>query len=81
MLFVLLALVFLYLSTGLHMLSTWRTSNHAKATVATMESEHRQLVGEHNRLSTQSTLEKEARQLGMMRPGERPYVVGNLPGN
>jgi cell division protein FtsB len=46
-----------------------------------MEREHRRLVSEHNRLSSQSTLEAEARQLGMVRPGEQPYIVGNLPKN
>jgi cell division protein FtsB len=81
MLLVALALAFLYLSAGLHMLSTWRESRHTSATVATMEREHRQLVAQHNRLSSQSTLETEARQLSMTRPGEQPYLVGNLPGN
>jgi cell division protein FtsL len=81
MLFVMVALVFLYLSTGAHMLSTWRQSHRDNATVARMEQEHRRLVGEHNRLSSQSTLEEQARQLGMMRPGEQSYVVGNLPAN
>ncbi len=81
MLFVLLALVFLYLSTGLRMLSTWRQSHRTSSKVASMEREHRRLVEQHNRLSSQSTLEKEARQLGMMRPGEQPYVVSNLPEN
>jgi len=81
MLFVLVALLFLYLSAGLHMFSTWRQSHRDSATVATMESEHRLLVRQHNALSSQSTLEEEARQLGMMRPGEQSYVVGNLPAN
>ena len=46
-----------------------------------MEQEHRQLVSQHNRLSSQSALEAQARQLGMMRPGEQSYIVGNLPAN
>jgi hypothetical protein len=40
MLFVLLAVLFLYLSTGLHMLSTWRQSRHTNARVAAMQAEH-----------------------------------------
>ncbi len=81
MLFVLLALLFLYLSTGLRMLSTWRQSHRADAKVGGLAREHTRLVELHNRLSSQATLEREARQLGMMRPGEQPYVVTGLPGN
>jgi hypothetical protein len=81
MLFVMVALLFLYLSTGAHMLSTWRQSHREDATVARMEGEHKRLVSEHNRLSSQSNLEEQARQLGMMRPGEQSYIVGNLPAN
>ena len=81
MLFVMVALLFLYLSTGAHMLSTWRQSHREDATVARMEKEHRRLVLEHNQLSSQSMLEEQARKLGMMRPGEQSYIVGNLPAN
>jgi cell division protein FtsB len=81
MLFVLLALVVLYLSTGLHMLSTWRQSRHTNARVAAMQAEHKQLVEEHNRLSSQSNLEQSARALGMQRPGEQTYIIGGLPDN
>lgn len=81
MLGVLVVLLFLYLSTGMHMLSTLKQSHRDNSAVAAMESEHRQLVRQHNTLSSQSTLEEEARQLGMMRPGEQSYVVGNLPAN
>jgi hypothetical protein len=81
MLLVMVVLLFLYLSTGMHMLSTWRQSHRESATVARMEQEHRRLVSQHNRLSSQSALEAQARQLGMMRPGEQSYIVGNLPAN
>jgi cell division protein FtsL len=81
MLFVLLALVFLYLSTGLHMLSSWRQSRHTDVRVATMQAEHSRLVSEHNRLSSQSNLEQSARALGMQRPGEQTYIIGGLPDN
>jgi hypothetical protein len=46
-----------------------------------MESERRVLLREHKVLSSQSNLEIQAGQLGMMRPGERPYVVTHLPPN
>jgi Flp pilus assembly protein TadG len=81
MLFVLVALLFLYLSTGLHMFSTWRQARHTDARVAAMQAEHTKLVSEHNRLSSQSNLEQSARALGMQRPGEQSYIVGGLPDN
>ncbi len=81
LLLVLVALVYLYASAGLHMLSTWRQSRHDRSVVAGMEHEHAQLVRQHESLSGQSALEAAARQLGMMYKGEQPYLVGGLPGN
>jgi cell division protein FtsL len=81
MLFVLVALVFLYLGTGVHMLSTWRQSHRTTARVSAMEREHHRLIGEHNRLSSQANLEDQAKALGMQRPDEQTYIVGNLPSN
>ena len=81
MLTVLAALLFLYLSTGLRMFSTWREAQRSSARVATLEAEHRRLVVQHARLGSQSTLEAQARQLGMIRPGEQPYVISGLPRN
>ena len=79
MLCVLCALVYLYASAGVHMLSTWRQSRRDRATVAAMEREHRELKLQHETLGSQGTLETEARRLGMMRKGEQPYVVSGLP--
>jgi len=81
MLCVSVALVYLYLSAGIHMLSTWRQSRHDSAVVATMRHEHAQLSRQHEILSKQTTLEAEARKLGMMKKGEQPYMVSSLPNN
>ncbi len=78
---VLAALVYLYLSAGFHMLSTWHQSRHDSATVVAMEKEHRTLSAQREALGGQASLEAAARQLGMMRKGEQPYVVSGLPGN
>jgi hypothetical protein len=75
------ALVYLYLSAGIRMLSTWRQARSDGATVATMEHENRRLVRQHEVLGRQGTLEVEARQLGMMKKGERSYIVSGLPNN
>jgi len=81
MLCVLIALVYLYASAGVHMLSTWRQSRRDHATVAGMEREHALLVHQRQALTAAGTLETEARQLGMMKSGEQPYVISGLPGN
>jgi cell division protein FtsB len=78
---VLAALVYLYLSAGLHLLSTLHQSHRDNAAVAGMEAEHRRLTRQHEALSGQAALEAQARQLGMMRKGEQPYVVSGLPRN
>jgi hypothetical protein len=75
------ALVYLYLSAGIHMLSTWRQSHHDSAAVVSMEHEHRLLQRQHERLTQPGMLEAEARQLGMMKRNEQPYVVSGLPNN
>ncbi len=81
MLLVLVALLYLYASAGVHMLSTWRQSRHDDAVVAAMQREHSALVHQREALTAAGTLETQARQLGMMKAGEQPYVVGGLPGN
>ena len=81
MLFVLAALLSLYLSAGLRMYSTWGQSRHDKAAVASLEREHRALVLQHEALGRQGTIEAEARGVGMKRANERQYEVSGLPAN
>ncbi len=81
MLFVLAALLYLYLSAGIHMFSTWGQARRDSASVVAMEREHRALMRQHEALGRQGTVEAEARRLGMKKTGERQYVVTGLPGN
>ena len=81
LLFVLGALLYLYLSAGVHMLSTWGQARHDSATVVSMQREHKTLVRQHEALSRQGTVEGEARGLGMKKQGERQYIVPGLPSN
>jgi hypothetical protein len=81
MLFVLAALLYLYLSAGLRMYSSWGQSRHDKATVATLEREHKTLARQHEALGRQNTVEDEARRLGMKKANERQYVISGLPSN
>jgi hypothetical protein len=81
MLCVLGALLYLYLSAGIHMLSTWSQSRRDGSVVAAMEREHSVLVRQHEALKRRGTLEAEARRLGMMKKNEQPYIVSGLPEN
>jgi hypothetical protein len=81
MLAVLGALVYLYLSAGIHILFTWRQARSDSSAVATMEREHVLLTRQHEALGRQATLEAEARRLGMMNKGEQQYIVSGLPNN
>ena len=81
MLFVLGVLVYLYLSAGLHMFSTWEQAHSDSATVTTMERENTLLERQHEALKRRGTQEEEARQLGMMKNGEQSYIVSGLPNN
>jgi hypothetical protein len=79
MLLVLAALLYLYLSAGIHILSTWQQERKDNAAVRALESEHRALVGKHEALRRQGTVEIEARALNMMGKGEQPYIISGLP--
>ena len=81
MLSVLAVLVYLYVSGGVRMLSTWKEARGDRSTVATLAREHAALVHEHESLGRQGTIEGEARRLGMMRKGEQQYIVTGLPHN
>jgi hypothetical protein len=81
MLVVLAVLLYLYLSAGIHMFSTWGQARRDRATVASMELEHRSLVRQREALGRRGTVEGEARALGMKKAGERQYIVPGLPSN
>jgi hypothetical protein len=81
LLFVLAVLTYLYLSAGIHMLSTWKQAHSDSAAVTSMERENRLLERQHETLKRRGTQEEEARQLGMMKNGEQSYIVSGLPNN
>jgi hypothetical protein len=81
MLCLLLALLFLYISAGVSLFSTWREANRTNATVSSMQREYRTLEAQHAALESPGWLETQARILGMMFPGERQYFVRGLPSN
>jgi cell division protein FtsB len=81
MLCVLGALLYLYLSAGVSLLSTWQEARGDSAQLAGLEHQHTALEAQHASLASPVTIVREARLLGMIRPGEHTYVITGLPSN
>jgi cell division protein FtsB len=79
LLFVLVLLVYLYVGPARSYWSTFHSAKAKRAEVAKLEHENTRLRARQRALHQASTLETEARRLGMVRPGEVPYVVRHLP--
>jgi cell division protein FtsB len=79
LLLVLLALVYLYAGAAHSYWATLQVGKDKRAEVQRLERENARLRARKRALNRISTLETEARKLGMVRPDEQPYVVHNLP--
>ncbi len=60
---------------------TMQESGQRKQQLQQLEQQNRVLKSRKDALGDPATLEREARRLGKIRPGERPYVVDGLPRN
>ena len=81
MLFVLCVLVYLYIGPAITLLSDVGQAAARHRQVLALERTHRQLRAREALLARPSTLEAQARNLGLVLPGEREYVVRGLPDN
>ena len=79
LLVVLLVLVYLYAGPARSYWDTVRQAKQRRAEVATLKRENARLRARRDALRGSSALEREARRLGMVKPGERPYVLEHLP--
>ena len=80
-LLVVLAVVLgLYVQQGLAYLSVRSQAHQQAAIVQQLARQNRQLEREQRSLNNPATIVLDARKLGMVKPGERPYVVTGLPG-
>lgn len=70
----------LYIQQGLAYLSVRSQGNQQKAIVSRLTKENAWLTREQRSLNSPATIMSDARQLGMVQPGERPYVITGLPG-
>ncbi|MBN1528809.1 MAG: septum formation initiator family protein [Thermoleophilaceae bacterium] len=75
----LLVILSLYVSPARHWLQQSRTAGEQKRELQSLRDDNRALKKRVHALRDPGALEREARRLGMVRQGERPYVVHRLP--
>jgi cell division protein FtsB len=76
---VLALVVYLYIGPTSSWISTYRESKRRHAAVEDLKAENARLKARRDELRKPSTMEQEARSLGMVRGGEKAYVVRGLP--
>jgi cell division protein FtsB len=72
-------LLFLYVNPLRTYFATRGESDRRQGQVTALEREHARLEARKRALGDPGVVEAEARRLGMVRPGERAFVVRNLP--
>jgi cell division protein FtsB len=78
-LLVLAVVVLLYAAPVQHWLEQRRTAAEHAAELRRLEAEHERLTRRAQELTRADAIEREARRLGMVKRGERAYVVEGLP--
>jgi cell division protein FtsB len=75
----LVVILLLYLSPAKHWIQQSRTAGAQEQELGELGDENRELKRRVRALRDPGALEREARRLGMVRQGERAYVIQNLP--
>jgi cell division protein FtsB len=75
----LVVIVLSYLSPARQWIQQSGTANHQKQELTKLNQDNRDLKRRLRALRDPGALEREARRLGMVRQGERSYVIENLP--
>jgi cell division protein FtsB len=79
LLIVLAVVAGLYIQQAIEYLSTRSAANQQRAAAVRLAQENAVLRREQQRLGDPATIKRDARTLGMVQSGERPYVVIGLP--
>jgi cell division protein FtsB len=75
----LVVILLLYLSPAKHWIQQSRTAGAQQDELGELAEENKELKHKVRALRDPGALEREARRLGMVRQGERAYVIENLP--
>ena len=79
LLFVVALMIYLYAGPASTLFETLDEASAKREQVAALKARNDSLRARKDQLIRPSTLEQEARKLGMVRAGERAYVITNLP--
>jgi cell division protein FtsB len=79
LLVVLVVVAGVYVQDALSYLSARSQAQQQEAIVKRLAHENAQLVRQQKSLNDPATIVRDARALGMVRTGERPYVLTGLP--
>jgi cell division protein FtsB len=79
LLFTLFVIVLLYIRPVAHWVQQRSTAAHSQADLRDLQQENDRLQARLRQLSGTGAIEREARKMGMVRRGERPYVVEPAP--
>ena len=79
LLLVLGLVIYLYIGPTRTWLSTWSEARQKREEVAALRAQNERLRSRRDELRRASALEREARRLGMVKAGERAYIVEGLP--
>ncbi len=71
--------LYLYIGPTSAWISTYHESKQRRAALAELKQENKRLVARRDELRKPETLERIARELGMVRAAEKAYVVTGLP--
>jgi cell division protein FtsB len=76
---VLFAVLLSYLNPVVNLVDAWRDSHAERDRYGELARENRELRERKAALGDPDAVERQARRLGMVAPGERSYVIRNLP--
>jgi cell division protein FtsB len=81
LLVVLLGVMALYVGPSISFLHTYKEAKERRGEVRTLQAENARLRARSKALLNHRTMEREARRLGLVKPGEMPFIVKGLPGD
>jgi cell division protein FtsB len=70
--------LYLYIGPALSWISTYREAGRQRAQVAELRAENQRLRERKAALTSPGALEREARRLGMVKKGERAYIIEGI---
>jgi cell division protein FtsB len=70
--------LYLYIGPAARWVTTYREAKHKRAEVAALQAQNRSLKAKRNALRAPGSLERQARALGMVKAGEKLYVIQGL---